>query len=103
MQGEIHSAVPATGDLNPFPAVRGQGGCSDVPCAPSSPTAITTTTGATTWPANTSGSTPAQPKASTHSVPDPPHSKRAAPKRDFVWRGAVDVASIRSWLRHPVS
>ena len=34
-------------------------------------TAITTTTGATTWPANTSGSTPAQPKASTHSVPDP--------------------------------
>jgi hypothetical protein len=32
---------------------------------------MTTTTGATTWPANTSGSTPAQPKASTHSVPDP--------------------------------
>lgn len=25
----------------------------------------------TTWPANSSGSTPAQPKASTHSVPDP--------------------------------
>ena len=24
-------------------------------------------------------------------------------KRDFVWRGAVDVASIRIWLRHPVS
>jgi len=23
-------------------------------------------------------------------------------KRDFVWRGTVDVASIRSWLRHPV-
>ena len=30
MQGEIHSAVPATGDLNLFPAVRGQGGCSGV-------------------------------------------------------------------------
>jgi transposase len=24
-------------------------------------------------------------------------------KRDFVWRGTVDVASIRIWLRHPVS
>jgi transposase len=23
-------------------------------------------------------------------------------KRDFVWRGTVDVASIRIWLRHPV-
>src|SRR5207247_449979 len=45
-----------------------------------SPTATTTTTGATTWPANTSGSTPVQPKASTHSAPDPPHSKRAAPE-----------------------
>ena len=22
-------------------------------------------------------------------------------KRDFVWRGTVDVASIRIWLRHP--
>jgi transposase len=24
-------------------------------------------------------------------------------KRDFVWRGTVDVASIRIWLRHPVT
>ena len=24
-------------------------------------------------------------------------------KRDFVWRGTVDVASILIWLRHPVS
>ena len=24
-------------------------------------------------------------------------------KRDFVWRGTVDVAPIRIWLRHPVS
>ena len=24
-------------------------------------------------------------------------------KRDFIWRGTVDVASIRIWLRHPVS
>ena len=24
-------------------------------------------------------------------------------KRDFTWRGTVDVASIRIWLRHPVS
>ena len=24
-------------------------------------------------------------------------------KRDFVWRGTVDVALIRIWLRHPVS
>jgi transposase len=24
-------------------------------------------------------------------------------KRDYVWRGTVDVASIRIWLRHPVS
>lgn len=24
-------------------------------------------------------------------------------KRDFVWRGTVDVASIRIWLRHPTS
>ena len=24
-------------------------------------------------------------------------------KRDFVWRGTIDVASIRIWLRHPVS
>ena len=23
-------------------------------------------------------------------------------KRDFVWRGTIDVASIRIWLRHPV-
>jgi len=23
-------------------------------------------------------------------------------KRDFVWRGTVDIASIRIWLRHPV-
>ena len=23
-------------------------------------------------------------------------------KRDFVWRGTVDVAAIRIWLRHPV-
>jgi hypothetical protein len=23
-------------------------------------------------------------------------------KRDFVWRGTVDVASIRIWLREPV-
>ena len=23
-------------------------------------------------------------------------------KRDFVWRGTVDAASIRIWLRHPV-
>ena len=23
--------------------------------------------------------------------------------RDFVWRGTVAVASIRIWLRHPVS
>ena len=23
-------------------------------------------------------------------------------KRDFTWRGTVDVASIRIWLRHPV-
>jgi transposase len=23
-------------------------------------------------------------------------------KRDFIWRGTVDVASIRIWLRHPV-
>jgi transposase len=23
-------------------------------------------------------------------------------KRDFVWRGTVDVASIRIWLRDPV-
>ena len=23
-------------------------------------------------------------------------------KRDYVWRGTVDVASIRIWLRHPV-
>jgi transposase len=22
-------------------------------------------------------------------------------KRDFVWRGTIDVASIRIWLRHP--
>lgn len=22
-------------------------------------------------------------------------------KRDYVWRGSVDVASIRIWLRHP--
>jgi transposase len=24
-------------------------------------------------------------------------------KRDFIWRGTIDVASIRIWLRHPVS
>ena len=24
-------------------------------------------------------------------------------ERDFVWRGTIDVASIRIWLRHPVS
>lgn len=24
-------------------------------------------------------------------------------KRDYVWRGTVDVASIRIWLRHPAS
>ena len=24
-------------------------------------------------------------------------------KRDFTWRGTIDVASIRTWLRHPVS
>jgi transposase len=24
-------------------------------------------------------------------------------KRDFTWRGTIDVASIRIWLRHPVS
>lgn len=24
-------------------------------------------------------------------------------KRDFVWRGTIDVASIRIWLRNPVS
>ncbi len=24
-------------------------------------------------------------------------------KRDFVWRGTIDVASIRIWLRHPVT
>jgi transposase len=24
-------------------------------------------------------------------------------KRDFTWRGTVDVASIRIWLRHPAS
>ncbi len=24
-------------------------------------------------------------------------------KRDFVWRGTIDVATIRIWLRHPVS
>jgi transposase len=24
-------------------------------------------------------------------------------RRDFVWRGTVDVALIRIWLRHPVS
>jgi hypothetical protein len=23
-------------------------------------------------------------------------------KRDFTWRGTIDVASIRIWLRHPV-
>jgi transposase len=23
-------------------------------------------------------------------------------KRDYVWRGTIDVASIRIWLRHPV-
>jgi transposase len=23
-------------------------------------------------------------------------------KRDFVWRGTIDVASIRIWLRHPM-
>ena len=23
-------------------------------------------------------------------------------KRDFVWRGTVDVASVRIWLREPV-
>jgi transposase len=23
-------------------------------------------------------------------------------KRDFIWRGTIDVASIRIWLRHPV-
>jgi hypothetical protein len=23
-------------------------------------------------------------------------------KRDFVWRGTVDVAAIRTWLRDPV-
>jgi transposase len=22
-------------------------------------------------------------------------------KRDFIWRGTADVASIRIWLRHP--
>ena len=22
-------------------------------------------------------------------------------KRDFVWRGTIDVASIRIWFRHP--
>ena len=22
-------------------------------------------------------------------------------KRDFIWRGTIDVASIRIWLRHP--
>jgi transposase len=22
-------------------------------------------------------------------------------KRDFAWRGTIDVASIRIWLRHP--
>jgi hypothetical protein len=42
------------------------------PCAPSSATATSTTTGASTSPAYTSGSTPAQPKASTHSAPDLP-------------------------------
>ncbi len=24
-------------------------------------------------------------------------------KRDYVWRGTVDVASIQIWLRHPIS
>ena len=24
-------------------------------------------------------------------------------KRDFTWRGTIDVASIRIWLRHPAS
>ena len=24
-------------------------------------------------------------------------------KRDYIWRGTVDVATIRIWLRHPVS
>jgi transposase len=24
-------------------------------------------------------------------------------KRDFIWRGTIDVATIRIWLRHPVS
>ncbi len=51
--------------------------------APSSPTATSTSTGATTWPAQTSGSTPEQNKASTHSVPNP-HSKRAAPKSNAI-------------------
>ena len=30
-----------------------------------------------------------------------PHAGRH--KRDFVWRGTIDVATIRIWLRHPVS
>ena len=24
-------------------------------------------------------------------------------KRDYIWRGTVDVATIRIWLRHPVT
>jgi len=24
-------------------------------------------------------------------------------KRDFIWRGTIDVATIRIWLRHPIS
>ena len=42
-------------------------------------TGTSRSTGASTWPASTSGSTPASYRGSTHSAPDrQPHSKRAA-------------------------
>jgi hypothetical protein len=43
-----------------------------------------TTTGATTWPESTSGSTPAQNKASSHSLPDPHSSKLPGPSQNPV-------------------
>ena len=60
------------------------------PCARSSATATSRSTGASTSPASTSGSTQAPSRDNTRSAPDrPPHSKRAAPICNRLLVGAI--------------
>jgi hypothetical protein len=61
------------------------------PCAPSSATATSATTGTTTSTESTSGSTPAPPRASTHSAPNP-HARQLHPK------GFAGGEGGRSWV-----